>query len=242
MFFGLVKKTYELYFRMFIMKIISKISIVLITTCAMYFSSNASALPIVGVAVDDFITPNNVGSTEYRSLLGGYAIKYYIPLGNANCTYGIGGCGTVSDSGDGGGILSMNLMFTPVDMVASSLNILFEDLDLKDANDPYGFFESVQVFDGSGIAITSLITDISSSLVSGDKDTQQLLSLDLGTLTSNTYFMTLNFQAEYYTNGRNTPEYLIASINQTSIPEPSILALLGLGLLGFALARRKKSC
>ena len=81
-------------------------------------------------------------------------------------------------------------------MVASSLSILFEDLDLIDANDPYGFFESVQVFDGTGSELTPKITDISSSLVTGDKDTQQLLSLDLGLLTSDTYFATLKFDAE----------------------------------------------
>ena len=223
------------------MRTFRKVYIVLAAIGAMCFSSNASALPIIGVAVDDFTTPDGVGSTEYRSALGGDAIKYYIPLGNTDCTYGDGTCGTVSDSGDGGGILSMNLMFTPVDMVASSLSVLFEDLDLKDANDPYGFFESVQVLDGSGIALTPLITDISSSLVIGDKDTQQLLSLDLGILTSDTYFVTLNFQAEYYMDGRNTPEYLIASINQTSVPEPSILALLSLGLFGVGVARRKKT-
>ena len=223
------------------MKTFRKVSIVLAAIGAMYFSSNASALPIIGVAVDDFTTPDGVGSTEYRSALGGDAIKYYIPLENTDCTYGDGTCGTVSDSGNGGGILSMNMMFTPVDMVASSLSILFEDLDLKDANDPWGFFESIQVFDGAGTKLTPLITDISSRLVIGDRNTQQLLSLDLGILTSDTYFMTLNFQAEYYRDGRNTPEYLIASINQTSVPEPSILALLSLGLFGVGVARRKKA-
>ena len=60
-------------------------------------------------------------------------------------------------------------------------------------------------------------------------------------LTSDTYFMTLNFQAEYYRDGRNTPEYLIASINQTTVPEPSILALLSIGLFGIVVAKRKKA-
>lgn len=221
------------------MKTYIKVSNLLVALAVLCFASTAGALPIIGVAVDDFTTPVSVGSTEYRSALGGDAIKYYIPLGDTDCTYGIGTCGTVSDSGDGGGTLSMNLMFTPVDLVASTLSVLFEDLDLKNANDPYGFFESVQVFDDTGIELTPLITDISSSLVIGDRDTQQLLSLDLGILTSDTYFVTLNFKAEYYTNGRNTPEYLIASIDQNSVPEPSVLALLSLGLFGVGVAGRR---
>lgn len=221
------------------MKTYKKASTLLSALGALCIASTASAMPVIGVAVDDFTTPTSVGSTEYRSALGGDAIKYYIPLEDADCTYGIGSCGTVSDSGDGGGILSMNLMFTPVDMVTSSLSILFEDLDLIDANDPYGFFESVQVFDGTGFELTPKITDISSSLVTGDKDTQQLLSLDLGLLTSDTYFATLKFDADYYKTGRNTPEYLIASIDQVTIPEPSVLALLSLGLFGIGISKRK---
>lgn len=221
------------------MNIYKKASNLLVAFSLMCIASTASALPIIGVTVDDFTTPGSVGSTEYRSALGGDAIVYYIPLAGSDCTYGIGTCGTESDYGDGGGILSMNLMFTPVDMVSSSLSVLFEDLDLKDANDPWGFFESIQVFDGAGTQLTPLITDISSSLVTGDRNTQQLLSLDLGILTSDTYFATLNFKAEYYRNGRNTPEYLIASIDKTTVPEPSILALLSFGLIGIGVARRQ---
>ena len=221
------------------MKTYKKVSNVLVAFGFMCVASTAIAVPVIGVAVDDFTSPVSVGSTQYRSDLGGNAIKYYIPLGDTNCTYGIGTCGTVSDSGNGGGILTMNLMFAPLGMGASSMSILFEDLDLKDANDPYGFFESVQVFNGTGAELTPLITDISSSFVIGDKDTQQLLSLDLGILTSDTYFATLKFDADYYKTGSNTPEYLIASIDQTAVPEPSILALLSLGLIGVGVAKRQ---
>jgi hypothetical protein len=231
----------ESYLREIIMKTITRILLALSAIGTLCLASTASAIPVIGVTVDDFTTPASVGSTENRSALGGDAIKYYIPLGNTDCTYGIGTCGTQSDSGNGGGILSMNLMFTPVDMVASSLSVLFEDLDLTDANDPYGFFESVQVFDGAGIALTTKITDISSSLVSGNKDTQQLLSLDLGILTSDTYFATLKFDATYYRRGRNTAEYLIASIDHKTVPEPATVSLLALGLIGIGAIRHRRT-
>lgn len=221
------------------MKQFKQAHIALIAISAICLSTTASAIPTIGVTVDNFTNTASVGSTQYRSALGGDAIKYYIPLGNTDCTYGINGCGTSSDTGNGGGTLSMNIMFSPVDSVASTLSINFEDLDLIGANDPYGFFESVQVFDSSGNALTSLITDISSGMVMGDALTQQLLNVDLGVLSSDTYFTTLKFNADFYTYGRNTPEYLIASIDQTTVPEPSTLLLLCAGILGIGITGRR---
>lgn len=220
---------------------IKKVSVVLAAINAISFASASVAMPVVGVAIDNFTDQNTVGDMEYRSALGGDAIKYYIPLAGSDCTYGVSGCGTSSDYGSGGPIISMNLMFSPVQQVASTLFVNFEDLDLIDANDPYGFFEDLQVFNSNGDAITNLITDIDDPLVDGDAVTQQLLSLDLGVLTDTTYFATLNFSADYYRDGRNTPEYLIATVNQTTVPEPPTVILLSLGLLGFGLARYRAS-
>lgn len=215
------------------MKTLAKILFALSAIGTLCVASSASAMPVTGVAVDDFTTPSAVGSTEYRSALGGDAIKYYIPLTNSGtCTFGVD-CGTSYDKGYGGTVMSMNLMFTPVvTNVAATLSVNFEDLDLIDANDPWWFLEDVQVFDGGGNPLTNLITDIADPLVTGDAVTQQLLSVDLGVLTDTTYFATLKFSADSKYYAKNTPEYLIATIDQVTVPEPTTLLLLALGLLG----------
>ena len=220
-------------FRDIDMKTITKILLVLSTIGTLFLASTANAIPVTGVAVDDFTTPTTVGSTENRAALGGDAIKYFIPLTNSGtCTYGVD-CGAGSDTGYGGTVMSMNLMFTPVVAnVAATLSVNFEDLDLIDANDPWWFLEELQVFDGGGNQLTNLITDINDPLVTGDAVTQQLLSLDLGVLTDTTYFATLKFSADSDYYAKNTPEYLIATIYQATVPEPTTLLLLALGLLG----------
>ncbi len=217
----------------------------------------------IGVTVDGIGSNNGVGSTTYRPLLDnkplidgatdGVAVEYYIPLVDGDqvpglpagdpCTYGVTygtyACGTAPDSGNGGVEMSMFLKFDPVSTADPSfLEIWFEDLDLANANDPVGFLETLEVFDSGGTSLTGLITDINSIFVTGDDDTQQLLSLDLGVLSFSPLWAELRFSASYTGYGTNTPEYLIASV--TSVPEPATLALLGLGLAMIAMHRRRR--
>ena len=116
-----------------------------------------------GVAVGAPGSNTPVGLTEDRPLLdvGIFqdikAIKYFIPLENTGI-YGAkpSGCGagfgTCSDTGDGGGKLTMYLRFSPVSLTQNStLRVIFEDLDLKNANDPVGFLEKLklQIWNGA---------------------------------------------------------------------------------------------
>jgi len=221
----------------------------------------ANAL-VVGVAVgvvgDDPDT-QSVGVTENRAI-GNDAIKYFIPLGTSSGTYGVGvgnGFGTSSDSGFGGGTLSMILAFKPIDPSASGLlSILFEDLDLIGANDPPNFLESIQIFDKTGASVAGLIDNIAANIITGDANTTQLLSLPLGSLgagaisgSPTTYYARLDFVADFnsQTHGHNTPEYLIATLDEipgiiSVVPLPASLPLFGTGLavIGFISWRRKQ--
>ena len=218
----------------------------------------------LGVAVDGIITNIPIaGSTVSGSSnpldphalnpSGFDAIKYFIPLTSAGtCVYGVS-CGTAADSGMGGTVMSMFLEFSPVStIVPSVLDILFEDLDLINANDPSGFLESVRIFDSGGAPLTPLITTIG-GLITGGAGTQQLLSLALG-VVGNPFYAELRFAADSSFYGTNTPEYLIATVRdcivgvddlcppQQVVPLPAAFplfatALGGMGLLGW---RRKR--
>lgn len=192
-------------------------------------------------AIGDDPDVATVGSTEVRAALGATpAIKYFIPLGDASGTYGVGGFGTSSDTGDGGGVLTMILAFSPVDITKGGLlTILFEDLDLIGASDPAGFFESIEILDASSVSLTGVITNIG-GLIAGDSNTQQLLSLSLATLMVDSFYLQLKFSASFTSFGHNTPEYLIAEISAVPLPAALPLFGTGLGILGFAGWRRRR--
>ncbi|TDJ41207.1 MAG: PEP-CTERM sorting domain-containing protein [Gammaproteobacteria bacterium] len=212
-----------------------------LTAIVCLFAATLAQATVIGVTVDGVSSMTAVGETENRAALGGaLAVKYYIPLTDtSDCVYGVS-CGTSSDSGSGGTLMSMFLMFDPISTPAGyTLEILFEDLDLIDVNDPVGFLETLQVWNSVGISLTGLITDIASSYVVGNHLTQQLLTLNLGPIVSSPLWLELTFSASYVHRGWNTPEFLIATVS--SVPEPATLSLLGAGLLGLVFIRRKRA-
>ena len=98
------------------------------------FGNNAVYATTIGVTVDGVMSTTEVGIKEVRAALGGEAVKYYIPLTAVPtlCIYGVtiiddDICGTSSDSGSGGTVMSMYMMFNPVSSSApTQLEILFE--------------------------------------------------------------------------------------------------------------------
>ena len=215
--------------------------------------SPAGAVTATGVAVGSVGSSAQVGVIADGLILDD-AIKYFIPLNvSSGGTYGtfpsscLHGVGTCSNTGSGGGLLTMILRFSPVSTIAPSiLSVIFEDLDLKHANDPAGFLEKLRILKGDGSPLTNWITQIG-GLVTGDHDLQTL-TLSLGTLTSDPLYLLLLFKAKSDFLGTNTPEYLIASITSPDrelppVPLPGAVWLLGtvlVGAAGFAKWRKRR--
>lgn len=208
--------------------------------------STASEAAVVGVSTNSTGT-TVVGDTENRAALGGTAIRYFVPLGNANGTYGVsnsGNYGRFADSGNGGGVMSMWLRFTGLTIgQAGTLTIRFEDLDVTPVNDPNGFTERLNLFNSSGTSLTGLITALGATPAGGGtvsgNSTSQALTLFLGTITSTQLLLRLDFNAVFTGFGTNTAEFLRAEISQVPVPAALPLLLSGLAGLGFASRRRK---
>ena len=216
-------------------------------------------MPINGTTVNQAggggTVPVGLALTTTSPLGLSNAITYFIPLSSApaTCTYG-DGCGMTADIGSGGTAMSMFLEFAPVTpLLGGVLTIQFDDLDLKNANDPYGFFESIQIFDSNSAELTPLISDILLSALitapapAADNITTLALPIAGGVVVSNPFYVELVFRAQYDYTGKNTAEYLTATFWQESgsvseVPVPAALPLFGtgLGIMGFIGWRRKR--
>ena len=212
---------------------------------ALVFAQAAHAA-VVGIAIDPN-TQTQVGQTEFRNVLGGDAIRYFIPLdaSRGNGTYGVddnGNYGLTPDTGSGGPTLSMYLLFSPISIGAAyNLDILFEDLDLAGANDPASFLETIEVLSADGTtSLSGPITNIGQPLVSGNGSTQ-LLSLFLGAISVDPFIVRLDFASSFTRVGTNTPEFLIASVEEVPLPAAAPLFMAGIAGIGFLRRRKQKA-
>lgn len=148
-----------------------------------------------------------------------------------------GNLGGAPNGGTGTGASStMSLQFT-LDAITLSLpkliNISFDyAFDANNANNPDDFAVSLVLADTSTVQLLSYGAPSASSR--GSFST----SLDYTSLASTPAFLRFTL-IEYTGNGSSAVG--LDNINVTAVPEPGVLALLGLGLLGLAASRRKRA-
>ena len=189
-------------------------------------------------------------------------IQYFIPLEAATSgTYGVtdtngaapgGLAGTFADTGNGPGTLNMWLKFYPVaplPLATADIQFKFWDLDLANVNDPIGFFETFQLFSGSGTALSSQFTmapntttssgylDVNPTSVvekvnwtltrsAGDAGATNPIYLDfygdaLASRITSPFWAKLTFTVpQNSVPGTNTAEYLTAKLTTTSQTTP----------------------
>ena len=214
----------------------NRIIVSLLLVAISFAVSPASATPITGIAVEDTSSTTQVGNASADGTIG-----FYINLSGSS-TYGVNG-GTSSDlcyfpSDCGTGELTMHLFFTGLQPGAASVSLLFTDLDADGVNDPWFFIENLEIYDEDGVLL--MVIDESSDFDFANLDNQQL---DFDLNVDGDFYISLVFSSAFDPNSangwyRNTQEFMLATA--TSIPEPGVLALLGIGLLTIVLSQRRR--
>lgn len=211
-------------------------------------SAGSAQATIIGVPVGGIGSSATVGNVAADG-----TIDFYIPLTSGHSgVYGVNagtsvdGCsfpGTCT-----GGTLDMFLRFAPAQLGPNVLSLAFSDLDLISVNDPWYFLESIAVLDAYS-NVQAFVDSWNDPEVLVADPNDQLLQL-LVNVGENPFFVGLSFTSSFagqvpHGNYINTSETLLASLSAVAtppvpVPEPTILSLLGAGLISIGLGRRRR--
>ena len=220
----------------------------ILAAAAIYAPADANALVIGGMTfgtpVDANGSSTQVGIQNQEAATFGFqanVVNFFIPLSPANSgTYGVtvlggGFAGTFSDSGSGGGTLTMWMEFTPVTAGPNNVLTYFDDLDVIGDSDPAGFLESVKFYD-QDLTLLANVDDIDDAQIESFADGQQLLTVLVPNVNSEPFYAKYEFASSFTGNATNTVEKLSAVIKPVPIPAALPLfgaALAGLGVFGW---------